>query len=56
VLRVAFAVGLVGLMFVAFGINSAANGSARDAIESLAISPLLLFLSFVFGRRYLRQR
>jgi hypothetical protein len=55
-LRIAFALGLVGLMFAAFGVGSLANGSARDGIESLAIAPLLLFLSFLFGRRYIRSR
>jgi hypothetical protein len=55
-LRAGFALGLVGLLFVAFGVRSVADGSTRDAIESLTVAPLLLVLSFFFFRRAMHRR
>ena len=56
-LRVAVSLGLVGLMFVAFGVRSVFDGGGmRDASESLTIGAALLALDAVFWRGYLRRR
>ena len=56
-LKVAISLGLVGLMFVAFGARSLFDGGGmRDAAESLTIGAVLLALDGVFWRGYLRRR